>query len=52
LEAFGEMNMKENYEILENNALIKKDVILQDLAVIGKQGRKKAKHRCACSIDP
>jgi heme oxygenase len=52
LEAFGEMKMKENYAILKNNVLIKKDVILQDLAVIGKNGSKKAKHRCARAINP
>ena len=44
--------MKGNYVILKNNALIKKDVILQDLAVIGKNGSKKAKHRCARAINP
>jgi len=38
---FGEMKMKGNYVILENNTLINKDVILQNLAVIGKMVRKK-----------
>jgi len=49
---FGEMKMKGNYAILKNNASIKKDVILQDLAVIGKNSSKKAKHRCARAINP
>jgi len=50
LEVFGEMKMKENYVILESNALLKKDVILQDLAVMGKNRSKKAKDRCARAV--
>ena len=37
--------MNGKYMILANNPLIEKDVILQDLVVIGKNGSKKAKRR-------
>jgi hypothetical protein len=44
--------MNGNYAILKNSVLIKNDVILQYLAVIGKNGSKKVKHRCARAINP